>query len=74
LVGAALNQATRQVGSVMGVAITVGLLGHANLVRTDFNWFYVLHAGAQEPKPLPRYINTTSIQIATPPQGKKNLK
>jgi EmrB/QacA subfamily drug resistance transporter len=43
-VGAAVNQATRQVGSVMGVAITVGLLGHASLVRTDFNWFYVLHA------------------------------
>ena len=43
-VGAAVNQATRQVGSVMGVAITVGLLGHASLVRTDFTWFYVLHA------------------------------
>lgn len=43
-VGAAVNQATRQVGSVMGVAITVGLLGHAGLMRTDFNLFYVIHA------------------------------
>lgn len=43
-VGAAVNQATRQVGGVLGVAITVGLLGHASLVRVDFNGFYALHA------------------------------
>lgn len=43
-VGAAVNQATRQVGGVLGVAITVGLLGHASLLRTDFSGFYALHA------------------------------
>jgi EmrB/QacA subfamily drug resistance transporter len=42
-VGAAVNQATRQVGGVLGVAITVGLLGHASLLRTDFSGFYALH-------------------------------
>ncbi len=43
-VGAAFNQATRQIGSVLGVAITVSLLGHAGLARTDFNALYGLHA------------------------------
>lgn len=44
-VGSAFNQATRQIGGVLGVAITVGLLGHATLTRADFNWLYGLHAG-----------------------------
>lgn len=35
-VGSAVNQATRQLGSVMGVAITVLLVGHASLTRADF--------------------------------------
>lgn len=43
-VGAAFNQATRQIGGVLGVAITVGLLGHEQLVRADFNALYGLHA------------------------------
>lgn len=43
-VGAAVNQATRQIGGVLGVAITVGLLGHASLMRADFNWLYAIHA------------------------------
>lgn len=43
-VGAAVNQATRQVGGVLGVAITVGLLGHASLMQADFNGHYALHA------------------------------
>lgn len=42
-VGAAFNQATRQIGSVLGVAITVGLLGHRGLVLSDFNMLYGLH-------------------------------
>lgn len=42
-VGAAFNQATRQIGGVLGVAITVGFLGHAELVRADFNPLYALH-------------------------------
>ncbi|MGY0195065.1 MFS transporter [Leptothrix sp. BB-4] len=43
-VGAAFNQATRQIGGVLGVAITVGLLGHASLQRSDFDKLYLLHA------------------------------
>lgn len=42
-VGSAVNQATRQIGSVLGVAITVAFLGRAYLERTDFDAFYLLH-------------------------------
>lgn len=42
-VGSAVNQATRQIGSVLGVALTVALLGHAALQRADFNALYFLH-------------------------------
>jgi MFS family permease len=42
-VGSAVNQATRQIGSVLGVAITVALLGHAMLQRSDFDALYLLH-------------------------------
>lgn len=42
-VGSALNQATRQIGSVLGVALTVALLGHAALQRADFNALYLVH-------------------------------
>jgi len=42
-VGSAVNQATRQIGSVLGVAITVALLGQATLQRTDFNALYLVH-------------------------------
>jgi len=42
-VGSAVNQATRQIGSVLGVAITVLLLGHAGVHRVDFTWLYGLH-------------------------------
>jgi EmrB/QacA subfamily drug resistance transporter len=43
-VGSAVNQATRQLGSVLGVAITVALLGHAAIQRVDFDAVYILHA------------------------------
>jgi MFS family permease len=43
-VGSAVNQATRQIGSVLGVAFTVALLGHAAIQRADFNTVYGLHA------------------------------
>lgn len=36
-VGGAINQAIRQIGSVMGVALTVLLLGSPHLQRADFN-------------------------------------
>ena len=42
-VGSAVNQATRQIGAVIGVAITVLLLGHGVVVRSDFNAVYGLH-------------------------------
>jgi hypothetical protein len=42
-VGSAVNQATRQIGSVLGVALAVALLGHAALQRADFNALYALH-------------------------------
>jgi len=42
-VGSAVNQATRQIGSVMGVAITVLLLGHAGLTHESFIPLYVCH-------------------------------
>ena len=43
-VGSAVNQATRQIGSVLGVAVTVLLLGHAAVHRGDFTVLYALHA------------------------------
>ena len=42
-VGSAVNQATRQIGSVLGVALTVLLLGHEGLRRADFTTLYGLH-------------------------------
>jgi EmrB/QacA subfamily drug resistance transporter len=42
-VGSAVNQATRQIGSVMGVAVTVLLLGHGGLTHHSFVPLYVCH-------------------------------
>ena len=42
-VGSAVNQATRQIGSVLGVAITVLLLGHDGVRRGDFTPLYLCH-------------------------------
>lgn len=42
-VGNAVNQATRQIGSVMGVALTVLLVGQAGVQRADFSALYALH-------------------------------
>jgi EmrB/QacA subfamily drug resistance transporter len=44
-VGSAVNQATRQIGAVIGVSITVLLLGHGVVQRSDFNAVYGLHIG-----------------------------
>ncbi len=44
-VGSAVNQATRQIGAVIGVAITVLLLGHGVVQRSDFDAVYGLHVG-----------------------------
>ena len=42
-VGSAVNQATRQIGAVIGVAIIVLLLGHGTVQRSDFDAVYTLH-------------------------------
>jgi EmrB/QacA subfamily drug resistance transporter len=42
-VGSAVNQATRQLGSVLGVAVTVLLVGHAGLTHADFAPLYSMH-------------------------------
>ncbi|HSB99818.1 MAG TPA: MFS transporter, partial [Burkholderiaceae bacterium] len=42
-VGSAVNQATRQIGAVIGVAITVLLLGGGPLQRSSFDAVYGLH-------------------------------
>jgi len=44
-VGSAVNQATRQLGGALGVAIAVVLVGHAGVARADFVPLYVLHMG-----------------------------
>ena len=44
-VGSSVNQAIRQIGSVMGVAVTVALIGHGALVRVDFKPLYLTHVG-----------------------------
>jgi len=42
-VGSAVNQATRQIGAVLGVALTVMLIGHTPLALADFRPFYGMH-------------------------------
>jgi EmrB/QacA subfamily drug resistance transporter len=44
-VGSAVNQATRQIGAVIGVAITVLLLGHGTVQRANFDAVYALLVG-----------------------------
>ncbi|KAF1022514.1 MAG: Multidrug export protein EmrB [Paracidovorax wautersii] len=44
-VGSAVNQATRQIGAVLGVALTVLLLGKGTLSHADFNLLYMGHVG-----------------------------
>lgn len=42
-VGSAVNQAVRQMGGVIGVAVTVALVGHANPRLVDFHVLYLTH-------------------------------
>jgi len=42
-VGSAVNQAVRQIGSVLGVAFTVVFVGHAGVAREDFVPLFGLH-------------------------------
>lgn len=58
-VGSAVNQATRQIGAVIGVALTVLLLGHAGIHRNDFSAVYGLHVGlALATAALCLFVNT----------------
>ncbi len=61
-VGAAFNQATRQIGSVLGVAITVSLLGHTGLALADFNALYGLHIS------LAMLTGLLCLQVSTRPR------
>jgi EmrB/QacA subfamily drug resistance transporter len=64
-VGSAVNQATRQIGSVLGVALTVALLGHAALQRADFNALYLLHGA------LALLTGLLCLPVDTKPQALK---
>ncbi len=44
-VGSAVNQATRQIGSVLGVALTVLMIGHPGVQHADFVPLYAVHVG-----------------------------
>lgn len=64
-VGSAVNQAIRQIGSVMGVALTVLLLGVLGLQRADFNTVYLCHMGlALLTAVLCLPVNTLPVAIA----------
>ena len=64
-VGSAVNQATRQIGSVIGVAITVLLLGQGAVQRGDFDAVYGLHIGlALLTALLCAFVNTRPAQPA----------
>ena len=65
-VGSAVNQATRQIGAVMGVAVTVLMLGHAGVQRGDFTLLYALHVAlAVATAALCLPVNTRPV--ASPP-------
>ena len=85
-VGSAVNQATRQIGSVLGVALTVALLGHATLQRDDFDVLYLLLISLAlltallclpvdtKPRPPPSFTTTTALHAApSPPQPSISL-
>lgn len=44
-VGSAVNQAIRQIGSVLGVAIVVLLVAHVDPSKHDFAWPYAIQVG-----------------------------
>jgi hypothetical protein len=44
-VGSAVNQATRQIGAAIGVAISVLLLGQGTVQRGSFDAVYATHIG-----------------------------
>ncbi len=63
-VGSAVNQATRQIGSVMGVAVTVLLLGHTGLTHGSFVPVYGCHVALALLTALLCWPVNTRAQIA----------
>lgn len=64
-VGGAINQAIRQIGSVIGVALTVLFLGSAHLQRADFDAVYLCHMSlALLTAALCLPVNTLSATLA----------
>ncbi len=62
-VGSAVNQATRQIGAVIGVATTVLLLGHGAVGRGTFDSVYGLHiALALATAAICVFVNTRPAQ------------
>lgn len=66
-VGSAVNQATRQIGSVMGVAITVLLLGSTVLTHGNFAPVYLCHVA------LALFTALLCIPVNTKPQRISNV-
>lgn len=81
-VGSAVNQATRQIGSVLGVALTVALLGHATLQRDDFDFVYLVHLALAlltallclpvDTKPRPAQPSTTTTDLHAAPNASQS--
>ena len=58
-VGSAINQATRQIGAVIGVAITVLLLGNGVTGRASFDSVYTIHVAlALATAAISLFVNT----------------
>jgi EmrB/QacA subfamily drug resistance transporter len=65
-VGSAVNQATRQIGAVIGVAITVLLLGHGAVQRGSFDTVYGLHVAlALVTAAICAFVNTRPVTHRT---------
>lgn len=65
-VGSAVNQATRQIGGVLGVAFTVLLLGRSATSHADFSLLYMGHIG------LALLTALLCLAVDTRPKGKTN--
>ena len=66
-IGSAVNQATRQIGAVLGVAIAVLLIGQTSLQRGDFTPLYMIHIG------LALLTGLLCLAVNTRPAAKKSV-
>lgn len=67
-VGGAVNQAIRQIGSVIGVALTVLILGSASLQRASFDAIYLCHMG------LALLTAVMCLPVSTSPTAIRSLR